>query len=933
MEEAEHYSIEEPGEGLSIRLPPGLKPLHLLGGVVGLLVVAGLVFLAVQFLGDGGHYRLSAQNPTLSHPDGIRITLSGDGALQLDIDSIPREVFLEGGGGADWQQALEALPPYLILKSPIYILDAQGEASIVMEISIPNDSQPYATLDLYRWDAAAGRWIFVAGHVDPGSDVLRTDFLPPNVAVFQTHAVTPLISTILEPDQTLEAQDASALNLVMPTGLIVTGNGGLTGSLVGGWQLGTGYAVMPLVRVDDSALLATLFSNETAIAAHIQNLVGLAVDGGYDGVAIDYRGLLPAQREIFSQFISALAEELHGQGKRLVAFLPAPAGMPGAWETGAYDWRAIGAAADIVALTLADSPGDYTPNGQAAYLLSWAVGEISRYKLHMLTSSLSVDEVAGVAHPISYDEAIEPLGMATIETLLPEDTSAYPLDETLTFDLNGTVSSLGQDLASGVYRYTHNGEGSQEHQVWIVTAAALRGRLDMAASYHLGGVVVEHLLSAGNDAGMFSVVTEFKVNMASSFPSELALSWQISGPEGFSHQATTNLGAPMTWAASTAGDYTVSAQLVGARLLDRGSVTFQVGQEETLTPAPPPVVVVASGPAAPATAPEPEATPPPSAAPPPVAAAGASGGFELGGQVNGYISRADLMHIAGMTWVKYQLPWAPGMNPDSAAGFIAQAHENNFRVLISITGRDKYPSSIDFNSFIPFLEGVARLGPDAIEIWNEQNIDREWPVGQISATDYVNRMLAPGYNAINSVNPNIIVISGAPAPTGYWGGCDPAGHGCDDWLYLQQMASAGAANYMDCAGAHYNSGATSPSVEVGHPADGGDHHYTWYYPGMVRAYSVLGRPICWTELGYVSGEGYGALPSNFSWGSATTVSQQAAWLAETVRIAQSSGNVRLLIVWNVDFLNWDPNDPMAGYAIIRPGGVCPACDALAAVMP
>lgn len=46
-------------------------------------------------------------------------------------------------------------------------------------------------------------------------------------------------------------------------------------------------------------------------------------------------------------------------------------------------------------------------------------------------------------------------------------------------------------------------------------------------------------------------------------------------------------------------------------------------------------------------------------------------------------------------------------------------------------------------------------------------------------------------------------------------------------------------------------------------------------------------------------------------------------------IASQSGRVKLLIVWNVDFRTYDANDPQAGYAIIRPGGGCPACDAIA----
>jgi hypothetical protein len=39
-----------------------------------------------------------------------------------------------------------------------------------------------------------------------------------------------------------------------------------------------------------------------------------------------------------------------------------------------------------------------------------------------------------------------------------------------------------------------------------------------------------------------------------------------------------------------------------------------------------------------------------------------------------------------------------------------------------------------------------------------------------------------------------------------------------------------------------------------------------------------------------------------------------------------------MMIWNVDFTYWS-GDPQAGYAIVRPGGTCPACAALDAVMP
>ena len=98
---------------------------------------------------------------------------------------------------------------------------------------------------------------------------------------------------------------------------------------------------------------------------------------------------------------------------------------------------------------------------------------------------------------------------------------------------------------------------------------------------------------------------------------------------------------------------------------------------------------------------------------------------------------------------------------------------------------------------------------------------------------------------------------------------------------------------------------------------------------MVELYKSIfpNRPLCFTELGYLTPEGYGSLPAGFEWAVDTSVGEQVAWLDQVVSIARNSGRIRLLIVWNVDFTNYD-GDPMAGYAMIRPGNACPACEAL-----
>jgi LysM repeat protein len=332
--------------------------------------------------------------------------------------------------------------------------------------------------------------------------------------------------------------------------------------------------------------------------------------------------------------------------------------------------------------------------------------------------------------------------------------------------------------------------------------------------------------------------------------------------------------------------------------------------------------------AAPEEAPEQSPAPAAAAAPPPapVAAPSYGGNFEIGGQTQSFANR-ELMQSIGMNWVKFQHKWSPGDSPEAVAGRIADAHNSGFKVLLSIPGANTYPppGGIDFESYVEFLRGVAALGPDAIEVWNEMNIDFEWPAGEIDPNSYVSNMLAPAYNAIKSANPNVMVIGGALAPTGF----DNGVNAWSDSRYIQGMAAAGAARYMDCIGVHHNAGATSPAASSGHPAG---THYSWYFrPTMDLYYNAFGgaTKVCFTELGYVSPDGFPGISQHFGWAADNTVQEHAQWLGEAIRLAQSSGKVRLAIIFNVDFTHYDPNgDPQAGYAIVRPDGGCPACDAL-----
>lgn len=305
-----------------------------------------------------------------------------------------------------------------------------------------------------------------------------------------------------------------------------------------------------------------------------------------------------------------------------------------------------------------------------------------------------------------------------------------------------------------------------------------------------------------------------------------------------------------------------------------------------------------------------------------------AGGFEVGGHVLNF-GNIDQMRSAGMTWAKVQIRFKIGDNPDITAPAINDAHLNGFKIVLGIVGEKDQMAGMPYADYVKayadFVGGVALLGPEAIEVWNEPNLDREWPAGQVNGATYT-QLLKASYDSIKKVNSNIVVISGAPAPTGFFGGKCTA-NGCDDNVFLAAMRDAGAANAMDCIGAHYNEGIVSPTQRSGDPR-GNSGHYSRYFGTMLDLYHSTfngAKPVCWTELGYASPEGFNvAAPPGFDWANSTSVQEHAQWLGEATSLSRSSGKVRIMIIWNVNFTTTSP-DPSGMYAIVRPDGNCPAC--------
>jgi len=330
----------------------------------------------------------------------------------------------------------------------------------------------------------------------------------------------------------------------------------------------------------------------------------------------------------------------------------------------------------------------------------------------------------------------------------------------------------------------------------------------------------------------------------------------------------------------------------------------------------------------------------------------------------------------GLGWVKQQIRWEDvERNPGEYTwgpydGVVEAAHEKGLRVMLSVVNSPKWKRSyIDSNpeaappdNLAEYADFVGQIVEryqgriHAIEVWNEQNLDREWDTAEgVDAEQYV-EMLRMAYQAIKSRDPNIIVISGALSPVGVtcnepYPECPPEGRPIivDDFEYLDRMVDAGFLQYCDCVGAHHNGinmppnvewdeGYDDPTAEYRGPFDNPDHSWSfkstlWGYHDRIAA-AGSDKKLCVTEFGWATAEGFGDYPPGFEFALDNTLKEQAEWDVQAFQLMRQWGFVRLAFLWNLDFANkhQDPRDPNTPYSLLTFEGVArPAFGAIGAM--
>jgi hypothetical protein len=332
----------------------------------------------------------------------------------------------------------------------------------------------------------------------------------------------------------------------------------------------------------------------------------------------------------------------------------------------------------------------------------------------------------------------------------------------------------------------------------------------------------------------------------------------------------------------------------------------------------------------------------------------------------------DQLHL---DWVKQQVRWEDFEPVEGEYDWtildivVPVAYERNTNLMLSIVtapewareaGADlsKHGPPADNQDYVDFvtaiLERYDEEYPDTIsgiEVWNEQNIDREWSSPQgLSAANYVS-LLSDTHEAVKAIDPGIIVISGALSPTGGWTEPDGRISAIDDFNYLDALINNNLLSYTDCVGAHhngYNIGPTIPWDEAPAQPEAAtatfrgpfdNPHHSWSLYSTLTTYAnkiqLAGgdQRLCVTEFGWAVAEDLDSYPPGFEFAQDNTLQEQADYIIEAVEWMEESDIVWLAWVWNLNYgaqAGWDPTNDNVPYSILRPDSVpAPAWDAIA----
>jgi hypothetical protein len=330
-----------------------------------------------------------------------------------------------------------------------------------------------------------------------------------------------------------------------------------------------------------------------------------------------------------------------------------------------------------------------------------------------------------------------------------------------------------------------------------------------------------------------------------------------------------------------------------------------------------------------------EAQQPAAGAPAPTATTGFHYGFQAQYLEGNIPTIVGAVTGAGFNWTKQQVRWLDvepsngSYNWGALDSMVNTANAAGVGVLFSVVsapawaaapGTDFPKNPADFANLMTAMAGHFKGRVRAYEIWNEENFAREVGPGNINPGNYV-ELLKQAYPAVKNADPNAIVVSGAPTPTGV---NDP-NVAERDITYLTQMyqyQGGVVKSYFDVLGAHNEPYANPPTQTVATATNPSYANDPSFFFRQVEDYRNLmvqmgdGNKQIWeTEIGYDANP---MAPAGYN-GWTVSDQQQATYLVQLFQYARANYPwMGAIFVWNLNFacIGLPQSDEKWGFSVM-----------------
>jgi spore germination protein YaaH len=277
-----------------------------------------------------------------------------------------------------------------------------------------------------------------------------------------------------------------------------------------------GIRVLPSLLTLSGWLNHRLLTEDEVTQQTIDQIVAYTLAEDYPGFDVDLEAVDPADRDAFTSFVARTSLALHEQGKLLTLALPAKDRDVTVGWAGAYDYAALGAAADFVTIMAYEyrgpfsGPGSVAPFDWVEHVLGFATRQIAPEKLLLglafygydwnLTSggarSMGYPEALGLAERYSVDVGFDTAeqsatfsytGMAGDPTDLLRPPLAQPRHQVTVRDPSACDVAVPPSPVP-TRAPTPRANTPQVHEVWVEDSASTAARLALASRYGVRGV-------------------------------------------------------------------------------------------------------------------------------------------------------------------------------------------------------------------------------------------------------------------------------------------------------------------------------------------------------------------------------------------------------------------------------------------------------------